>query len=134
MGRDWMENKEHDCIHEEDFNKIYTLIKQRDQKDEQRDQKETQFYSDMEKRDTKIYEAFTEIQTGLREKGILNGVRDDKIKEIEKERKDGDQTLSDKVDDLKDLLIKFIIAIITLLGVFIASILYILFEHIIGKF
>ena len=129
-----MGKTEHECIHEDDFNKIYTLIKQRDQKDEQRDQKETQFYSDMEKRDKKIYQAFTEIQTGLREKGILNGVRDDKIKEIEKERKDGDQTLSDKVDDLKDLLIKFIIAIITLLGVFISSILYILFEHIIGKF
>ena len=105
------------------------------------EQRQNKFYKDQEdrdeqavKRDKQIYKAFKEIKTGLQEKGILNGVRDDKIEKIDTERKDGDKSLEDKIDDLSDLLIKFILAVMTILGIFISAVLTILFLHIFGKF
>lgn len=90
-------NDDHDCIHKEDIEDIH--------------------YIRTDLRD---------IKEALNIKGLTNGQIKKRVESIGKRSEEEDKRLWVKIDDLKGLIITFMIAIITIVGTFMAVITFLL--------
>jgi len=88
-----MEKEQHDCIHEEDFTKLYTLLETRDKK----------LYNEIQEINTKLGEGseqFNKISKALLAKKINDKHRNGKIKDDGEKLKE----LDDRVDKIEQTL------------------------------